>query len=201
MRRLSNVSSNDTSTSGKKFVPWEPSKPSIQNKSLPQLIPYSLPKSSGSNETLDEELISQIRNKRNGVYYQNGFTHSGHQSESNELENKTCNGNVHAESPSSINETLQRELEIEREVNQELKKLLVAALSEDVQCHVQSLAEDKVRLAKKMDKFAYHVSMDAERVNELCIENNIWRCKYLAMGIKADELSYSLHRAVAYLKN
>lgn len=172
MRRLSNVSSNDTSTSGKKFVPWEPSKPSIQNKSLPQLIPYSLPKSSGSNETLDEELISQIRDKRNGVYYQNGFTHSGHQSvnisllifyaklyfqESNELENKTCNGNVHAESPSSINETLQRELEIEREVNQELKKLLVAALSEDVQCHVQSLAEDKVRLAKKMDKFAYHV--------------------------------------------
>lgn len=74
MRRISNASSNDTTTSGKKFVPWEPSKPSVQNINLPNLIPYSLPKSSTSDNSLSEELINQIRNKRNGVY-KNGFIH------------------------------------------------------------------------------------------------------------------------------
>lgn len=74
MRKISNASSNETTTSGKKFVPWEPSKPSVQNKELPNLIPYSLPKNSEPNGSLGEELLHQIRNKSNGVY-KNGLIH------------------------------------------------------------------------------------------------------------------------------
>lgn len=46
---------------------------------------------------------------------------------------------------------------MERQLTAELKRLLVASMGDDLSCHVQSLSEDKVRLAETMMKYASQV--------------------------------------------
>ncbi|VDD92432.1 unnamed protein product, partial [Enterobius vermicularis] len=64
-----------------------------------------------------------------------------------------------------------------RQLTTELKKLLVASMGDDLTCHIQALSEDKVRMASKMN------------TEDLQIMSDIWRCKFLAMSVRADELS------------
>uniref|UniRef100_A0A0N5ANN0 Golgin-45 n=1 Tax=Syphacia muris TaxID=451379 RepID=A0A0N5ANN0_9BILA len=75
-------------------------------------------------------------------------------------------------------------LQAERKLSAELKKLLVASMGDDLTCHIQSLSEDKVRLASKMDNH--------DRAEDLQIMSEMWRCKFLAMSVRADELTAQL---------
>ena len=52
------------------------------------------------------------------------------------------------------------ELEVERKLNQELKKLMVASMAEELQGQVEALTEDKIRLAHRVEEYA-------EKVGEL----------------------------------
>lgn len=97
-------------------------------------------------------------------------------------------------------ETLKRELDIEREVNSELKKLLVNALSEDMNCKLSSLAEDKIRLAKNIDIYHNKLREDTEGRDQLNVENTLWKSKFLAMAIRADDIRFNLNVALKLFK-
>ncbi|CAD5214280.1 unnamed protein product [Bursaphelenchus okinawaensis] len=96
---------------------------------------------------------------------------------------------------------LRKELQIQRDINKELKSLLVQSLSEDVNCQITSLAEDKVRLAKNIDSYYFRAHSDAETREQLALENQLWRSKFLAMAIRTDDLTYSLHQSLRMLKD
>lgn len=90
---------------------------------------------------------------------------------------------------------------MERDINAELKALLINTLSDDVNCQMSSLAEDKVRLARNIDSYHHRVRSDAETKEQLGLENQLWRSKFLAMAIRADDLTYSLHQSLRLLKS
>ncbi|KAI6241522.1 hypothetical protein M3Y99_00310600 [Aphelenchoides fujianensis] len=98
--------------------------------------------------------------------------------------------------------SVQKDLEVEREVNQELKNLLVNALTVDldINCKISSMAEDKVRLAKNIDTFYNQAKNDAENYDQLAIENSLWKSKFMAISIRADDLSYTLHQSLRLFK-
>ncbi|KAM3723544.1 Golgin-45 [Dirofilaria immitis] len=85
-------------------------------------------------------------------------------------------------------ERLKRDLELERQLTEELRRLLVATMGDDLTCYVKSLSEDKVRLADMMMKFEAQISHDHDRSEDLAILADMWRCKFLAMSIRADEM-------------
>lgn len=69
---------------------------------------------------------------------------------------------------------LKKELNIERDVNHELKRLLVNSLREDLNSQLSSLTEDKVRLSKNI-----------ENQEDLRIESTLWKSKFMAISIRA----------------
>lgn len=85
-------------------------------------------------------------------------------------------------------EEVLNELEVQRKVNEELKRLLVATMGEDLQSHVDSLSQDKVRLAKHIDSYSTRLSVDHEKAEDLAISGDVWRSKYLASSMMVDEL-------------
>lgn len=97
-------------------------------------------------------------------------------------------------------QALRKELDIEREINYELKRLLVNALSEDLNCQISSLAEDKVRLARNIDTYYKREKSNAENQEQLHIENTLWKSKFMAIAIRADDLSYNLNVALKLFK-
>uniref|UniRef100_A0A8R1Y0W2 Golgin-45 n=1 Tax=Onchocerca volvulus TaxID=6282 RepID=A0A8R1Y0W2_ONCVO len=97
-------------------------------------------------------------------------------------------------------ERLKKDLKLERQLTEELKRLLVATMGDDLTCHVKSLSEDKVRLADMMTKFEAQVSHDHDKVEDLAISVDMWRCKFLAMSIRADEMRSQRCRLLAYCK-
>jgi hypothetical protein len=95
---------------------------------------------------------------------------------------------------------LKKELDVERDVNAELKRLLVNALSEDLNCKLSSLAEDKIRLAKNIDTYYNREKNNTENQEQLHIENTLWKSKFLAIAIRADDLNYNLNMALQLFK-
>ncbi|VDM99342.1 unnamed protein product [Thelazia callipaeda] len=95
---------------------------------------------------------------------------------------------------------LKKDLELERHITEELKRLLVATMGDDLTCHVHSLTEDKIRLAHTMESFEKQVTRDHDRADNFAILADVWRCKFLAMSIQADELRVQQNRLLNYCK-
>ncbi|EJW85902.1 hypothetical protein WUBG_03187 [Wuchereria bancrofti] len=95
---------------------------------------------------------------------------------------------------------LKRDLELERQLTDELKRILVATMGDDLTCHVKSLSEDKIRLAHMMTKFEAQISHDHDRAENLAILADMWRCKFLAMSIRADEMLNQRYRLLSHCR-
>lgn len=61
---------------------------------------------------------------------------------------------------------LRKELNIEQKMNSELKRLMIATLSDELQGQVEALTEDKVRLAHRVDEYMGKVSMIITKISE-----------------------------------
>ncbi|PAV58218.1 hypothetical protein WR25_26679 [Diploscapter pachys] len=185
----------DNSSKMKKprFVPWEPYKaaPSADRKGetpkeLPKLIPYNTSgreKNEENNNELDKLLVDGRRLKQREAL-QNGTTMQVH-------DNKR-----EVELEEELRKT-REELEVERKLNQELKKLMVASMAEELQGQVEALTEDKIRLAHRVEEYAEKIMRDVSMVEEVQIERDVWKCKFLAQSIRCDEL---LQRGDAILR-
>lgn len=86
---------------------------------------------------------------------------------------------------------LKTQLEVQLQVNQELKKLLVASVGEDLQHRVERLTRDKAILSKEIGDFSRKITDDYENLDKISILADMWRSKYLACRVMSDELASS----------
>lgn len=176
-------SSTPDSAKGKqrktRIVPWEPYKAAVAAdkrgdtcpEKLPELIAYAMnSKSEQNNNVMMRKELRDERKERKGMEPQ--ISTSERESE---LEKDL--------------ELLRKELNIEQKMNSELKRLMIATLSDELQGQVEALTEDKVRLAYRVDEYMGKLRVEDEESDRLRIDRDVWKCKFLAQSIRCDELT------------
>lgn len=96
-------------------------------------------------------------------------------------------------------EGLSNQLRVQSEVNRELKKLLVASVGDDLQYHFERLAREKNQLILENEALGRNVAQLSEQLERMSIQCDVWRSKFLASRVMADELTNS--RAVLQRQN
>ncbi|GAB1607361.1 golgin-45-like isoform X1 [Argonauta hians] len=86
-------------------------------------------------------------------------------------------------------ESMKSQLDVQVQVNSELKKLLVASVGEDLHYRVEKLLRDKAQLSLEVGGFTKKVSEDYENLDRLSIQADIWRSKFMASRVLIDELA------------
>lgn len=77
-------------------------------------------------------------------------------------------------------DSFESQLKFQVQVNTELKNLLVAAVGEDLQTHVNVLTEDKLQLARALLSSAHNITSHTEQIEFLANQCEVWRSKFLA---------------------
>ncbi|XP_069745368.1 golgin-45 isoform X2 [Narcine bancroftii] len=88
-------------------------------------------------------------------------------------------------------EGLANQIRVQSEVNRELKKLLVASVGDDLQYHFERMAREKNQLILENDTLNQNLSQLSEQLERMTIQCDVWRSKFLASRVMADELSHS----------
>lgn len=96
-------------------------------------------------------------------------------------------------------EGLSNQLRVQTEVNRELKKLLVASVGDDLQYHFERLAREKNQLILENEALSQNTAQLSEQLERMSIQCDVWRSKFLASRVMADELTNS--RAVLQRQN
>lgn len=159
-----------------RIVPWEPYKAAVApNKKgdacpekLPELIAYAMNSKSEPNNNV--EMRRELRDER-----KHRMSLEPVNSRETEMEQEL--------------DLLRKELNIEQKMNSELKRLMIATLSDELQGQVEALTEDKVRLAHRVDEYMGKLMVEDEESDRLRIDRDVWKCKFLAQSIRCDELT------------
>nr|XP_017524021.2 golgin-45 isoform X1 [Manis javanica]XP_017524023.2 golgin-45 isoform X1 [Manis javanica]XP_036879760.1 golgin-45 isoform X1 [Manis javanica] len=88
-------------------------------------------------------------------------------------------------------EGLSNQLRVQTEVNRELKKLLVASVGDDLQYHFECLAREKNHLILENEALGQNTAQLSEQLERMSIQCDVWRSKFLASRVMADELTNS----------
>lgn len=86
-------------------------------------------------------------------------------------------------------EGLSNQLRVQTEVNRELKKLLVASVGDDLQYQFERLAREKNQLILENEALGRSLSHTAEQLERMSIQCDVWRSKFLASRVMAEELT------------
>lgn len=86
-------------------------------------------------------------------------------------------------------EMLKSQLEVQLQVNAELKRLLVASVGEDLERRIENLARDRAQLAMELGDFTKKMTEDYENLDQISIQADMWRTKYLASRVMMEELA------------
>ncbi|XP_069492577.1 golgin-45 [Ambystoma mexicanum] len=86
-------------------------------------------------------------------------------------------------------EGLTNQLRVQTEVNRELKKLLVASVGDDLQYHFERMAREKNQLMLENEALGRNMSQLSEQLERMSIQCDVWRSKFLASRVMADELT------------
>ncbi|KAM9397497.1 golgin-45 isoform 1-T1 [Salvelinus alpinus] len=86
-------------------------------------------------------------------------------------------------------EGLLNQLHVQTEVNRELKKLLVASVGDDLQYHFERLAREKNQLILENEALGRSRASIVEQLERMCIQCDVWRSKFLASRVMAEELT------------
>ncbi|XP_053178030.1 golgin-45 [Scomber japonicus] len=86
-------------------------------------------------------------------------------------------------------EGLSNQLRVQTEVNRELKKLLVASVGDDLQYHFERLAREKNQLILENEALGRSLAHTAEQLERMSIQCDVWRSKFLASKVMAEELT------------
>ncbi|XP_062302340.1 golgin-45 [Osmerus eperlanus] len=86
-------------------------------------------------------------------------------------------------------EGLSNQIRVQTEVNRELKKLLVASVGGDLQYHFERLAREKSQLLLENEALGRNLAHTAEQLERMSIQCDVWRSKFLASRVMADELT------------
>ncbi|XP_063068896.1 golgin-45 [Engraulis encrasicolus] len=88
-------------------------------------------------------------------------------------------------------EGLSNQLRVQTEVNRELKKLLVASVGDDLQYHFERLSREKNQLLLENEVLGRNLTHTAEQLERMSIQCDVWRSKFLASRVMAEELNSS----------
>lgn len=83
---------------------------------------------------------------------------------------------------------VQSKLEIQREVNKELKRLLVASVGEELQSRFDQLVSERANLSFELDKSVQRLTEGNEELECMSIQCDVWRSKFIASRLMVDEL-------------
>ncbi|KAM8894029.1 golgin-45 [Spinachia spinachia] len=86
-------------------------------------------------------------------------------------------------------EGLSNQLRVQTEVNRELKKLLVASVGDDLQYHFERLSREKNHLILENEALGRCLAHTAEQLERMSIQCDVWRSKFLASRVMAEELT------------
>ncbi|KAM9454384.1 golgin-45 [Clarias gariepinus] len=86
-------------------------------------------------------------------------------------------------------EGLSNQLRVQTEVNRELKKLLVASVGDDLQYHFERLSREKNQLILENEVLGRSLAHTAEQLERMSIQCDVWRSKFLASRVMAEELT------------
>ncbi|XP_068163558.1 golgin-45 [Antennarius striatus] len=86
-------------------------------------------------------------------------------------------------------EGLCNQLRVQTEVNRELKKLLVASVGDDLQYHFERLSREKNQLILENEALGRSLAHTAEQLERMSIQCDVWRSKFLASRVMAEELT------------
>lgn len=86
-------------------------------------------------------------------------------------------------------EGLFNQLRVQTEVNRELKKLLVASVGDDLQYQFERLAREKNQLILENEALGRSLAHTAEQLERMSIQCDVWRSKFLASRVMAEELT------------
>ena len=90
---------------------------------------------------------------------------------------------------SSTASNLQSQLKVQTDVNRELKRLLVASVGSSLEYRLQQIVQEKAELAQDLDLSLQQVVNNNEELDQVSIECDIWRSKFIASRVMIDELA------------
>ena len=88
----------------------------------------------------------------------------------------------------TLNE-LRSKLQIQREVNKELKRLLVASVGEEVQSKFEKIVTERASLSYELGKSVQQLSEGNEELECMSIQCDVWRSKFTASRLIIDQLA------------
>ena len=81
-------------------------------------------------------------------------------------------------------------LEVQVNVNKELKRLLIASVGSDFQHQLEQIVHEKAELSCELDAASQQLITGGEEMDRMIIEGDIWRSKFLASHLLIDEFSH-----------
>lgn len=84
---------------------------------------------------------------------------------------------------------LSHQLGVQTQVNNELKRLLVASVGDDMQQKYERMIQDKYLADLELRHLHNVLEEDREEVEQAMIQADVWRSKFLASRVMSDELS------------
>jgi len=192
-----------------KFVPYEPYKGAVafmvSNKAKKSLSPFKNINRSLDNEVFEKVDASNCDNPdkaREKTPEKNNCDTTGDEPRemNTELEkNYRVMLDIKEKELARMQEmmvTSEKQLKIQTKVNEEIKRLLVASVGEDIEARVEFLTQDKARLAADVLEYNNRIAIDWERKEELGVEKDVWRSKFLASTVIVDELTRTKQNVV-----
>ena len=85
-------------------------------------------------------------------------------------------------------EELESRIQVQADVNKELKRLLVASIGSDLQQRVSQVAQERAVAEHRLNTSLQHITESEEELDRLAIECDVWRSKFLASRLMIDEL-------------
>merc|ERR1719481_1699632 len=184
-----------------KFVPYEPYKGAVafmvSNKAKKSLSPFKNINRSLDNEVFEKVDASNCDNPdkaREKTPEKNNFDTTGDEPRemNTELEkNYRVMLDIKEKELARMQEmmvTSEKQLKIQTKVNEEVKRLLGASVGEDIEARVDFLTQDKARLAADVLEYNNRIAVDWEKKEELGVEKDVWRSKFLASTVIVEEL-------------
>jgi len=170
-----------------KFVPYEPYKGAVAFMEKVKRAESS--KSLRSNKSLDNEVFEE---SNNSVCDSNESEEKQTENSSELEKNFRVMLDIKEKEIERLKKALEnqeKQLKIQTKVNEEVKRLLVASVGEDIEAKVEFLTQDKARLAADVLEYNNRIAIDYERKEELGVEKDVWRSKFLASTVIVDELT------------
>ena len=84
---------------------------------------------------------------------------------------------------------LESQLQTQWEVNRELKRLLVASVGSDLEHRLEQIVQEKAELSLDLSVSLQQVVSNHEELDQVSIECDIWRSKFIASRVMIDELA------------